>query len=249
MAEPGGGGLQSTDRSENVRPSFCATHTNDKQCSRQLQCEAPCSVGVVNSSSLFINSSLSSTTHAVCRGSPGGSGHGRGGLSVAGGRGHFGPAAIYCTTTWCFAQKGLRTNTRSRNKTPFVLNLKSGPTGGAPPPPDILPDLSLNSHEFTLSSLNMGGTSKEPVSKFQRATGLLSIVCCFVWMFCCQLDFEIKSLTGGECCGSRENMDPITPTDPTNKWILLSLGSPHPYPATQILNLLKNITWTRGRPP
>ncbi len=26
-----------------------------------------------------------------------------------GGRGHFHPAAIYCTVTWCFALKGLRT--------------------------------------------------------------------------------------------------------------------------------------------
>ncbi len=33
----------------------------------------------------------------------GGSGRGEGG------RGHFSPAAIYCTTTWCFALKGLST--------------------------------------------------------------------------------------------------------------------------------------------
>ncbi len=36
-----------------------------------------------------------------------GSGRGRGGW------GHFSPAAIYCTTTWCFALKGLRTTTSS----------------------------------------------------------------------------------------------------------------------------------------
>ncbi len=34
---------------------------------------------------------------------------GRGVPQGGGGRGHFGPAAIYCTTTWCFALKGLRT--------------------------------------------------------------------------------------------------------------------------------------------
>ncbi len=43
---------------------------NKKQCSRQLQCEVPCGVGNVINSSLFINSSLSSlssTSHAICR--------------------------------------------------------------------------------------------------------------------------------------------------------------------------------------
>ncbi len=39
------------------------------------------------------------------RGSSGGGGSGRG----EGGRGHSSLAAIYCTTTWCFALKGLRT--------------------------------------------------------------------------------------------------------------------------------------------
>ena len=34
---------------------------------------------------------------------------GGGGLAMGGGRGHFSPAAIYCTATWCFALKGLRT--------------------------------------------------------------------------------------------------------------------------------------------
>ncbi len=34
---------------------------------------------------------------------------GRGVPQGGGGRGHFGPAAIYCTTTWCFTLKGLCT--------------------------------------------------------------------------------------------------------------------------------------------
>ncbi len=62
---------------------------NKKQCSRQLQCEVPCGVGNVISSSLFINSSLSSlssTSHAVCRGAwgawVGGGGLGEGGLGT-----------------------------------------------------------------------------------------------------------------------------------------------------------------------
>ncbi len=86
---------------------------NKMQCSRQLQCKVPCSVGGVINSSLFIESSLSSTNHTV---------HGGGLPPVAGsrvprggwGRGHFSPAAIYCTTTWCFAPKGLRTIKDSR---------------------------------------------------------------------------------------------------------------------------------------
>ncbi len=52
---------------------------NKKQCSRQLQCEVPCGVGNVINSSLFINSSLSSlssTSHAICRGSSYGGGSG-----------------------------------------------------------------------------------------------------------------------------------------------------------------------------
>ena len=47
------------------RQSHCL---NKKQCSRQLQCEVPCSIGNVANSSLFINSSLSSTNHAVWMG-------------------------------------------------------------------------------------------------------------------------------------------------------------------------------------
>ncbi len=99
-------------------------HTpNKKQCSRQLQCEVPCSVGNVVNSSLFNSSwsSLSSTSHADFAGGvwPGGvwpwgglAAGGvwpRGGVWLWGDRGHFGPAAIYCITTWCFALKGLRT--------------------------------------------------------------------------------------------------------------------------------------------
>ncbi len=87
---------------------------NKKQCSRQLQCKVPCAGNVINSS-LFINSSLSSlssTSHAVCRGglAMGGFGYrgGRGG-GRGRGRGHFIYLAMYCTTTWYFALKGLRT--------------------------------------------------------------------------------------------------------------------------------------------
>ncbi len=73
----------------------CVTEENKKQCSRQLQCEVPGSVGNVINSSLFINSSLSSsssTSHAVCRGvpPPAGGSHfwqGERGLVGAGGRG------------------------------------------------------------------------------------------------------------------------------------------------------------------
>ncbi len=41
-----------------------------------------------------------------------GVGGGGGGLG-GGGRGHFHTPAIYCTTTWCFALKGLRTTMES----------------------------------------------------------------------------------------------------------------------------------------
>ncbi len=93
---------------------------NKKQCSRQLQCEVPCGVGNVINSSLFINSSLSSlssTSHAVHGG--GGSCLWLGGIASSrgrevwqggGGQGTFQSSChIYCTTTWCFALKGLRT--------------------------------------------------------------------------------------------------------------------------------------------
>ena len=87
---------------------------NKKQCSRQLQCEVPCGIGNVINSSLFINSSLSSlssTSHAVHGwGSHLQWGEGGGGR---GGRGHFSLAAIYCTITWCFVPKGLRTTKES----------------------------------------------------------------------------------------------------------------------------------------
>ncbi len=68
---------------------------NKKQCSRQLQCEVPCSVGNIVNSSLFINSSwspLSSTSQAIFAGGGclalGGSGHG--GVWPQGGSGHGG---------------------------------------------------------------------------------------------------------------------------------------------------------------
>ncbi len=69
------------------------THINEKQCSRQLQCKVPCSLGNVINSSLFINSSwscLSSTSHAVFGGGRslamggGGFSHGGGGLAALG---------------------------------------------------------------------------------------------------------------------------------------------------------------------
>ncbi len=71
---------------------------NKKQCSRQLQCEVPCGVGNV------VDSSLSSLS------SPQGGSSGGGGPAGGGGRGHFIHLAIYCTTTWGFALKGLRTS-------------------------------------------------------------------------------------------------------------------------------------------
>ncbi len=87
-------------------PVLCIS--NKKQCSRQLQCKVPCSVGNVINFSLFIHSSLSSlssTSHAIHGGGVqvwGGGGGGGGGLGGGGeGRGHFHPAAMYCTTTWC----------------------------------------------------------------------------------------------------------------------------------------------------
>ncbi len=109
--------------------------SNKKQCSRQLQCEVPCSVGNVANSSLFINSfwsSLSSASHAVLGGGlaeggvwpqgvwPWGGGvwQGEGGLAGrggvpqgGGGQGTFWSSYHYCITTWCFAPKGLRTLT------------------------------------------------------------------------------------------------------------------------------------------
>ncbi len=120
--------LRRNRRSPSVAHTFtpsAAKHgrvPNKKQCSRQLQCKVPCGVGNVNSA-LFINSSLSSlssTSHAgpspqtPLGEPPGGSGTGGGlgdgGLEGgAGGRGHFIHPAIYCTATWCFALKGLRT--------------------------------------------------------------------------------------------------------------------------------------------
>ncbi len=65
---------------------------NKKQCSRQVQCEVPCSVGNVINSSLFINSSLSSlssTSHVVFLSSTGGGSGCRGGSACGGGQGTF----------------------------------------------------------------------------------------------------------------------------------------------------------------
>ncbi len=51
---------------------------------------------------------------------------GRGGLVGGGGRGHFNPAAIYCTITWCFALKGLRTmRVADQVKLPFSCRQSS----------------------------------------------------------------------------------------------------------------------------
>ncbi len=92
----GGGGVRRPWPPSIYPVPLCATAGNEKQCSRQPQCEVPCSVGNVVNSSLFINSSLSSlssTSHAVHGGSVGGgSGHGgsgRRGGGVHGGREHF----------------------------------------------------------------------------------------------------------------------------------------------------------------
>ncbi len=66
----------------------------------QGNCSAKSLAGNVIDSSL---SPLSSTSHAGWRG----------GVQVGGGgREHFIHLAMYCTTTWCFALKGLRTTTR-----------------------------------------------------------------------------------------------------------------------------------------
>ncbi len=109
-----------TTKSSSPSRTRCPTQVSGTQQIRS-SAQVPCSVGNVVNSSLFINSSLSSlssTSHAVWGGPQGGpqgvSGHRGvwlGGGGFHGGRGHFGPAAIYCTTTWCFALKGLRTRT------------------------------------------------------------------------------------------------------------------------------------------
>ncbi len=74
--------------------------------SAQDNCSAKSLAGNVADSSL---SSLSSTGGPGARGF-GGRGLERGtGAKGGGGRGHFIHLAIYCTTTWCFTLKGLRT--------------------------------------------------------------------------------------------------------------------------------------------
>ena len=76
---------------------------NKKQCSRQLQCEVPC-----RQMSLILP-----CPPCLPQGGFGGRGvWGQGGLGRGvegeGGRGHF-ICFAYCTTTWCFSLKGLRT--------------------------------------------------------------------------------------------------------------------------------------------
>ncbi len=57
-------------------------------------------------------------------GESGGGGSRGGGAKGEGGRGHFIHLAIYCTTTWCFALKGLRTMSDTcQNKPPFPTTL------------------------------------------------------------------------------------------------------------------------------
>ncbi len=51
-------------------------------------------------------------------GGGGGWGRGRGLGGGGGGRGYFIHPAIYCTTTWCFALKGLRTTTQATRSRP-----------------------------------------------------------------------------------------------------------------------------------
>ncbi len=66
---------------------------NEKQCSRQLQCEVPCTATVASHICFCL---------CVGGGVPGGYGGVRGGYGgVRGGRGHFIHLAIYSTTTWC----------------------------------------------------------------------------------------------------------------------------------------------------
>ncbi len=100
-----------TNNGELARGSLWSQPNNEKQCSKQLQCEVPCSIGNVVNSSLFINCSFLFCPPPVMLSMEGGSAGGGvwPGGSMGGGRGHFGPAAMYCTTTWCFALKGLRT--------------------------------------------------------------------------------------------------------------------------------------------
>ena len=111
-----------TDKQTDRARAFSSTRS-----SAQGNCSAKSLAGHVVDSSL---SSLSSTSHVgrlqggggstrgeggPAGGSGGGGGGGWGGEGVGGGgggRGHFIHLAIHCTTTWCFALKGLRTITR-----------------------------------------------------------------------------------------------------------------------------------------
>ncbi len=80
---------------------------NKKQCSRQLQCEVPYRPVML--------SILPCPPCLLRKG--GGLAGGVGSRGRGGGRGHFIQPAIYCTTTWCFTLKGLRT-TRALNNQP-----------------------------------------------------------------------------------------------------------------------------------
>ncbi len=78
---------------------------------------SPLPAGNVVHSSLSSLSSLRRGGPAGGKGSGGGRGLGEGvggggGELGGGGRGHFIHPAIHCTTTWCFALKGLRTTTK-----------------------------------------------------------------------------------------------------------------------------------------
>ncbi len=83
-------------------PSFCVTI--ETRSSAQGNCSAKSLAGYV------VDSSLSSLPSLWGSGGGGGLVGERGwGRGRRGGRGYFIHLAIYCTTTWCFALKGLRT--------------------------------------------------------------------------------------------------------------------------------------------
>ncbi len=75
----------------------------------QGNCSAKSLAGNVADSSLSSLSSRGGSRAGGSRGGLGAGGWGGGGGSGGEGRGHFIHLAIHCTTTWCFAPKGLRT--------------------------------------------------------------------------------------------------------------------------------------------
>ncbi len=77
--------------------------------SAQGNCSAKSLAGTVMSSILPCPPCLGAGGSGRGRGSSGGRGRGGGWRRGEEGRGHFIHLAIYCTTTWCFALKGLRT--------------------------------------------------------------------------------------------------------------------------------------------